>query len=129
MLGERLSAVVSYVSSRVHGSPRATGELLGEVLGAPVALGTVMPREKEMTAALNQPFRQARAVIQQAPAENVDETGWKRAGRFPWVVATRSLAVFHLDPCRNRDAMGQLLGEDVQGTICTDRFGCNRRFR
>ncbi len=40
-----------------------------------------------------------------------------------WVAATRELAVFHLDPCRNRDAMHQLLGAQVNGTICTDRFG------
>jgi transposase len=39
------------------------------------------------------------------------------------VAATRSLAVFHLDPCRNRDAMHQLLGQKIKGTICTDRFG------
>jgi transposase len=62
-------------------------------------------------------------MIQKASAKNVDETGWKRAGRFLWVAATRSLAVFHLDPCRNRDAMHELLGQKINGTICTDRFG------
>jgi len=31
--------------------------------------------------------------------------------------------VFHLDPCRNRDAMRMLLGKKVRGTICTDRYG------
>ena len=123
VLGPRLSAAVTFVSSRVHGSRRATEELLEEVLGAPIALGTVIAREKEMTAALNAPYRQAKELIQQAPAKNVDETGWKRAGRFLWVAATPSLAVFHLDPCRNRDAMAQLLGAEVTGTICTDRFG------
>ena len=123
MLGPRLSAAAVYVSSRVHGSRRATEELLEEVLGAPLALGTVMAREKEMTAALAEPYRAAKAAVQNAPAKNVDETGWKRAGRFLWVAATQSLAVFHLDPCRNRDAMHELLGAKVKGTICTDRFG------
>lgn len=123
VLGERLTAAVAFVSSRVHGSRRAVEELLGEVLGAELSLGTVMAREKEMTAALSEPYRKAREAIQKAGAKNVDETGWKRAGRFLWVAATRSLAVFHLDPCRNRDAMHQLLGEQVKGTICTDRYG------
>lgn len=123
VLGPRLSAAVSFVSSRVHGSRRAVEELLEEVLGAPLALGTVIAREREMTAALNQPYREAKEAVQQAAAKNVDETGWKRAGRFLWVAATRSLAVFHLDPCRNRDAMHQLLGAQVNGTICTDRYG------
>lgn len=123
VLGPRLSAAAVYVSSRVHGSRRAAAELLEEVLGSPLALGTVMAREKEMTAALAEPYGQARAVIRKASAKNVDETGWKRAGRFLWVAATQSLAVFHLDPCRNRDAMHELLGAKIKGTICTDRFG------
>ncbi|MGH7937914.1 MAG: IS66 family transposase, partial [Chthoniobacterales bacterium] len=123
VLGERLSAAIGFVSCRVHGSRRAVEDLLEEVLGAPLALGTVMAREREITQALSEPYRQAREMIQKASAKNVDETGWKRAGRFLWVAATRSLAVFHLDPCRNRDAMHALLGQKIKGTICTDRFG------
>lgn len=123
VLGDRLSAVIAFASARVHGSRRAAEELLEEVLGAPLSLGTVMAREREMTQALAEPYRQAQQMIQKASAKNVDETGWKRAGRFLWVAATRSLAVFHLDPCRNRDAMHALLGRKIKGTICTDRFG------
>jgi transposase len=123
VLGVRLCAAIAFASSRVHGSRRAVEELLEEVLGAPLALGTVMAREGEMTQALAEPYRQAKQMIQKALAKNVDETGWKRAGKFLWVAATRSLAVFHLDPCRNRDAMHELLGRRVRGTICTDRFG------
>jgi transposase len=115
--------VIAFVSSRVHGSRRAVEELLEEVLGAPLALGTVMAREREMSQALSEPYRQAKQMVQKASAKNVDETGWKRAGRFLWVAASRSLAVFHLDPCRNRDALHELLGQDIRGTICTDRFG------
>ena len=131
VVGERLSAAISFTSVRVHGSRRAVEELLGEVLGAPLSLGTVIAREREMAVALAEPYRQAKEVIQKAPAKNVDETGWKRAGRFLWVAATRALAVFHLDPCRNRDAMHQLLGPKVKGTICTEFpvMGCMRKCR
>jgi transposase len=121
--GERLTAAICLASARIHGSRRAVEDLLGDVLGAPLSLGTIVAREAEMTFALDEPYRQAREAIRQAPAKNVDETGWKRAGRFLWTAATSTLAVFHVDPCRNRDAMGQLLGERVVGTICTDRFG------
>lgn len=121
--GERLSAVMAFASSRMHGSRRAVEELLEQVLGVPLALGTVIAREREITLALSQPYQQAKEAIQNARAKNVDETGWKRAGRFLWVAATQALAVFHLDPCRNRDAMHELLGKEVKGTICTDRYG------
>ena len=123
VVGERLSAAISFTSARVHGTRRAVEDLLEEVLGAPLSLGTVIAREREMAVALAEPYRRAKAVIQDAAAKNVDETGWKRAGRFLWVAATRALAVFHLDPCRNRDAMHELLGPKVKGTICTDRYG------
>jgi transposase len=121
--GERLSALICYTSARMHGSRRAALEFLEDALGAPLGLGTIVAREKELTAALSQPYRQAKELIQKAPAKNVDETGWKRAAEYLWVAANRTLAVFHLDPCRNRDAMKQLLGEEVKGTICTDRYG------
>src|SRR5438105_13509475 len=107
----------------MHGSRRAALEFLTDALRAPLGLGTVTAREKELTAALSQPYRQAREAISKAPAKNVDETGWKRAAHYLWVAAHKTLAVFHLDPCRNRDAMKQLLGEEVMGTICTDRYG------
>jgi transposase len=123
VLGERMSAAVAFFSSRVHGSRRAVEEVLEEILGVPIALGTVINREREMTQALAEPYRQAKTLMQKAAAKNVDETGWKRAGRYLWVAATRALAVFHLDPCRNREAMHTLLGKKVRGTICTDRYG------
>jgi transposase len=123
VLGERLSAAVALFSSRVHGSRRAVEEVLEDILGAPISLGTVSNREREVAQALAEPYRQAKVLVQKAPAKNVDETGWRRAGRCLWVAATRRLAVFHLDPCRNRDAMRMLLGRKTRGTICTDRYG------
>jgi len=58
-------------------------ELTRSVLGAPIAWGTVSHREREMTQSLAEPYREAKAA-----ARNVDETGWKRAGRYLWVAAT-----------------------------------------
>src|SRR5579862_9744660 len=115
--GERLSALICYASSRMHGSRRAALEFLEDALGAPLGLGTVTAREKELTAALSEPYRQAKELIQKAPAKNVDETGWKRAAEYLWVAANKTLAVFHLDPCRNRDAMKQLLGEEDRKSV------------
>jgi transposase len=121
--GDRLSAAVTFVSARVHGSRRAVEEMLSEVLGARLSLGTVMARESEMTGALDQPYRDARAAVAQLPVKNVDETGWRGPGRYLWLAANQTLAVFHVDPCRNRDAMKHLLGEEPSGVICSDRFG------
>jgi transposase len=43
--GERLTAAIGFISSRVHGTRRASEEVLEEILGAPLSLGTVMARE------------------------------------------------------------------------------------
>jgi transposase len=123
VVGARLSAAISFASARMHGSRRAVEQMLQDVLGAPLALGTVIAREREMAQALALPYREAKAAIGRAPAKNVDETGWKGAGKCLWLAASRTLAVFYLDPSRNRDAMHRLLGKTVRGTICTDRYG------
>jgi transposase len=125
--GPRLSAVVGFVSARVHGSRRATEELLSEALGCPLALGTVINREKELTLALSEGYQQAQRHVRSAPAKNVDETGWKGAGRYLWVAATHLAALFRVHRLRNRHAMEDLLGSQVLGTICTDRYGVYER--
>jgi transposase len=121
--GERLSAACCLLSSRLHGSRRAAAELLSEVLGAPVALGSVTAREKELSVALQQPYAQLQQHVQKAPVKHVDETRWRRAGRWLWVAATKEAAVFLVSQARNRPALKQLLGETLQGLLCTDRFG------
>ena len=121
--GPRLSAVGCLLTSRLHGSRRAAAELLSDVLGAPIALGSIAAREKEMSDALSQPYVQLQKHLQEAPVKHVDETGWKRAGHWLWVAATEQAAVFLISHARNRPALKQLLGEKLQGTLCTDRFG------
>jgi transposase len=39
------------------------------------------------------------------------------------VAATKDAAVFHLDRGRHRGALRKLLGEQIEGLLCTDRYG------
>jgi transposase len=95
--GPRLGAALCHLSAFVHGSRRAVGEVAAEVLGCPLSLGTVMNREAEMAAALQAPYDRVRRHVRRAAAKNVDETGWRRAGRWLWVAATRTAALFRID--------------------------------
>ena len=123
VVGERLSAALCLLSSRLHGSRRAAAELLGEVLGAPLSLGSISARELEMSRALAGDYQKLKARVIKAPVKHVDETGWKRrAARFLWMAATNDTAVFHLDRGRGRGALRALLGEQIKGVICTDRY-------
>lgn len=121
--GERLDAALCYLSAHVHGSRRAVEDVAGEVLGFELSLGTVSQREREMTAALAKAYEQVQQRVRAAAAKNVDETGWRRAGRWLWVAATRREALFKIDRGRNFHGLQNLLGELIQGTICSDRHG------
>jgi transposase len=127
--GERLDAALCYLCAYVHGSRRAVRDVAHEVLGVPLSLGTISTREGEMAAALNDAYEQVQQNVRQAAAKNVDETGWRRAGRWLWVAATRRQALFRIDRGRNWHGLQNLLGELVQGTVCSDRFGIYDRLK
>jgi transposase len=121
--GPRLSAALCYLSAFVHGSRRAVEEVAGQMLGCALSLGTIVNREAEMAAALAGPYEHAQRHVRAAPAKHVDETGWRRAGRWLWVAATADAALFRIDRGRNWHALQNLLGERVRGTVCSDRHG------
>jgi transposase len=121
--GPRLGAALCHLSAFVHGSRRAVEEVAREVLGCRLSLGTVVNREAEMAAALGGPYERVQRHVREASAKNVDETGWRRAGRWLWVAATRTAALFRIDRGRNWHGLQNLLGRQVYGTICSDRHG------
>ena len=127
--GERLSAALCYLSAFVHGSRRAIEEVARELLGCPLSLGTVVAREAEMTAALAGPYERVQRHVRSAHAKNVDETGWRRAGRWLWVAATADVALFHIDRGRNWHGLQNLLGQLVHGVVCSDRHGTYERLK
>ena len=127
--GERLDAALCYLCVHVHGSRRAVCAVAEQVLGVPLSLGTLGAREREMATALGDAYEQVQQCVRQATAKNVDETAWRRAGRWLWVAATRREALFRIDRGRNWHGLQNLLGELVAGTICSDRFGIYDRLK
>jgi transposase len=128
--GPRLSAALCYLTGRVRGSRRAVAEVAAEVLGCPLALGTVAGREAEMAAALERPYRRVERHVRAAQVKNVDETGWRRAGRWLWTAATGAAACFRVDDGhRNWHGLQGLLGRDVFGVVCSDRHGLYDRLK
>src|SRR5260370_12409739 len=78
--GARLTATLSFLSGVLHASKRGIEEFVETVLRVPLALGTVSNLEQEMSAALAAAHAEAQQAVQEAAAQNVDETGWKQAG-------------------------------------------------
>jgi transposase len=129
--GPRLTATLSYLSGVLHASKRNIEGFVEAVLGVPIALGTVSNLEQEMSAALATAHAQARQVVQQAPAKNVDETGWKQAGakRWLWGAATALVVCFVISPSRGAAGLAALLGNKIKGIIASDRWSVYGQLR
>lgn len=122
--GPRLTATIAFLSGALHLSKRKIEEAVETILGAPLALGTVCNLEQEMSAALATAHAEAQQAVQEAPAKNVDETGWKQAGDRCWLwgAATAAVACFVIAPTRGAVGLATLLGSKIHGIIGSDRW-------
>jgi transposase len=128
--GPRLEAAVATLAIRNRVSRRDTVELAGELFGAKLASGTVDAILARTGEALAEPYEDLLARIREAPALNVDETGWKLRGekRTLWGAVTPDAAVFRVAPDRHEREAAALLGEDFEGIVGSDRWWAYRGF-
>jgi transposase len=124
-VGPRLTAILSYFSG-CHGmSKRGVEEVAEAVFGVPVALGTVVNLEREVSTALAAPHEEALEVVRAAGVKNADETSWKLAGKLCWLwaAATTTVVAFVIHGARSALGLTALLGVEIQGILCSDRWG------
>jgi transposase len=124
--GPRLSAAVALLGASLKGSKRAVAEMMREVLGCPMALGSVCARERELGRSLRAPYDQLVAAAARSKVKYVDETGWKLKGKARWlfVSADADQTVFRVEQARTRSGLAALLGGGkLRGVFCTDRAG------
>jgi transposase len=122
--GPRLTATLVYLTGAHHLSRRAVEEISEDVFAAPVALGTLSAMEKEVSRVLEPAHKEALESVRFAEVKNVDETGWKLAGRkcWLWLAATETVALFVVHARRNLDGLTDLLSDTFYGILCTDRW-------
>jgi len=116
---------LSYFSG-CHGmSKRGVEEVAEAIFAAPVSLGTVVNLEREVGAALAAPHEEALEVVRAAGVKNADETSWKLAGKscWLWAAATTTVATFVIHGTRGILGLTALLGMEIRGIICSDRWG------
>jgi transposase len=95
-----------------------------DVLGAPLAVGSVDHLCQATAAALAGPVAELEQAVQQEAAAHADETSWREAGqrRWLWVVVTAVATVFTLAPSRGRGVIQGLLGASFAGYLISDRW-------
>jgi transposase len=76
-----------------------------------------------LSAALEKPSTESQAQVTAADKANVDETGWKKAGKklWLWVAVTAAATVFRIAD-RSAASLTALLGQNFNGIITSDRF-------
>lgn len=123
--GPRLTALVSLLTGRLRLSKRLAQELLSDVLGVKVGLGSIIRLESTVSAALEAPYQEALQYVREQEQVHADETGWREGLKkaWLWVVATLSVTVFAIRGFRNAAVAKELLGEDFVGFAVSDRWG------
>lgn len=122
--GPRLAAAFNALAGCQHVGLRGLEEVAETLLGVPVSLGGLAGLQREMAQALAAPAEALAKEVADAPAKNVDETGWKNAGkrRWLWVAATSTASFFLVHPRRSREALHALLGGEPRGIVGSDRW-------
>jgi transposase len=125
VVGPGLQAFCALLVGRFHLSRRQTQELLADVLGEPLSLGTLSAMEAATAAALAALYAAVQAAVATAPAVNVGETGWREGNHkaWLWLATTAGLSLFRIDPKRSPAALEQLLPPAAPGTrtVTSDR--------
>ena len=124
MLGTRAMAVVALLSGKYHLSKRQVEEVLADLFGTELSLGTVSNTEARVCEALAEPVEEAKAFVQQQPVVHADETGHKVAGKkaWVWVGATTLVSVFLIRCSRGAEVAKELLGKNFGGFLVSDRW-------
>jgi Transposase IS66 family. len=122
--GPRVQAIVALCTGAYHLSKRTTQNVMEDLLGVPMSIGTIANLEQATVQALAEPLVEARAYVQEQPMAYLDETGWRegRTRAWLWTVVTAWVTVFAVRLSRGAKVAQELLGEWFKGILVTDRW-------
>jgi len=122
--GPRVQATVALYTGSYRLSKRATQQMMGEVFGVPMSVGTISPLEQATTAAVAAPVEEAHTYVHEQAVAHLDETRWRQGGKraWLWVAVTSWVTVFVVRMSRGGHVARELLGEQFAGILVTDRY-------
>jgi transposase len=121
--GPNLCATVVGLSA--HMSREEVSRFVTDNFGCPMSAASVEAICKRASDALAGAYEQLADAVADQPVVHMDETGWRWPGarRWAWHAGTDQIAVYHLTHTRSAEVAKQLLGEDFQGILVSDRYG------
>jgi transposase len=121
--GPRTAAAVTILHGDYHLSDRKLARLLADFFGLPLSLGSVVALQQEGSAALAPVYSAIHTAVQHQDRCNIDETGWKEAGkrRWLWTMVTAVATFFAVMTSRDGPGLRHLLGTAYCGIVGSDR--------
>jgi transposase len=122
--GPKLEAAIASLTVRNRLSRRQLVELMEELFGCPIAVGTVDTILARTAETLEPIYDELLEQTRAARALNVDETGWYLSGepRTLWGAFSKQTAVLRIAPDRVKQHLHGLIGDDFAGVVGSDRF-------
>jgi transposase len=122
--GPRAQATVALYTGAYRLSKRTTQQMMAEVFGVPMSVGTISQVEQATTAAVAAPVEEAHTYVHEQAVAHLDETSWRQGGKraWLWVAVTSWVTVFVVRMSRGGHVARELLGEQFAGILVTDRY-------
>lgn len=122
--GPNVVAIVTLLSSVGRLSQRISASLLRDLFRLEVSDGQISRLQSIGRRALQAGYNDIVANVRDSVALNIDETSWRQSGSkaWLWTVVGRLGTLFAVRPSRSRDEVHELLGEDFNGIVVSDRY-------
>lgn len=130
--GDRLAAVVAWLSGEHRQSHRMVKSLLANLFSLEISRGSINRLRHQVSEAVAEAVEQAQEYVKEQEFVHGDETGFsqgngdglnpkKRKG-WLWVLATPLVKVFAVSLSRGQGIAKELVGEDFPGIFISDRY-------
>ncbi len=120
--GPRLVAVVALLTGGYHLSRRKAADLLRELLGIKVSVGSISNMEARASASMKAPVDEAWEQVARDAVKHTDGTSWYQAGvlKSLWTIATSAVTVFAVLDDGKGKTLKPLFGK-LFGILVSDR--------
>ena len=121
--GPRAHATVALCTGAYRLSKRTTQQVMDDLFGVPMSVGTIRQSEKLTTEVVAEPVEEARASVPEQPVAHLEETSGREGGKraWRWVAVTSLVTVFVVRRSRGGQVARELVGERFSGILVTDR--------
>ena len=130
--GDRLAAMVAWLNGEHRQSHRMIESLISTLLGVEISRGSIGRLRQQVSEAIAEPVKRAQEYVKTQTIVNSDETSFTQGNRdggnpkktkgWLWLLATKWVKVFSVVLSRSQKTAQELLGEQFQGILISDRY-------